>query len=362
MTNQEVNRINSEMLLKDNAWEFPNFAGLKKEEIIENQLIYSDKYSEGIGQEIVLEGIYFWYGKFCASSSEPMLINTSGSHIQMNFCLQNTMTYLPESTIKPFVRFKAYQHNLLLLPNRKMAVKWQPDVETEVFCINLSTEFFFNNLPENHSLRNHFQAGIRHILPAFLSTRNLPVTSKMIAALFEILHCQYSGYHKVLFVKAKVIELMALQFEQYEQMPAPDITSALKEEDIEKMHLAREILVGNVEAPLSMKDLAHQIGTNEFNLKKYFKEVFGKTVFGYLHDFRMEKSKEQLCQDGCKISDIAQRMGYKHATHFTAAFKKYYGFLPTKMRIGLFHLFQFAEYAAGVIGELQESGCAVESL
>ena len=363
-TNQgEANRANpEESLMKNISWAFPDFAGLKKDDLMANQLTYSDEYSEGIGQEIALEGIYLWYGKFRANSPDPIVIDTSGSHIQMNFCLQNTMTYLPESGVKPFVRFKAYQHNLLLLPKRKMAVKWLPDNEIEVFCINLSTEFFFNNLPENHSLRNHFQAGIRHILPAFLSTRNLPVTSKMIAALFEILNCQYAGYHKVLFVKAKVIELMALQFEQYEQMPAPDITSSLKEEDIEKMHLAREILVENVEAPLSMKDLAHQIGTNEFNLKKYFKEVFGTTVFGYLHDFRMEKSKEQLCQEGCKISDIAQRMGYKHATHFTAAFKKYYGFLPTKMRIGLFHLYHLAEYAAGLIGELQESGCAVESL
>ncbi|WP_221394666.1 AraC family transcriptional regulator [Dyadobacter sp. NIV53] len=243
-----------------------------------------------------------------------------------------------------------------------MLVQWHPGEETEGFAINITPDFFFNNLPETHPLYSHFQSGIDEVLPAFMSQRNLPVTPRMISTLFEILNCTYSGYHKSLFVKAKVIELLALQFEQYEQLPVPDIASAPKQEDIEKMHLARQILIDNIETPLSLKDLAHQIGTNEFNLKKYFKEVFGTTVFGYLHETRMEKSREQLCQDGNKIAEIAQRMGYKHATHFTAAFKKYYGYLPNKIRIVLINLFQITEYLIELGTELIESGGVVEMI
>lgn len=344
------------------SWQYPDFASLKKDEVIENHIVYDDDYIKGKGQEIMLDGVYFWYGNFRINSGQPMLINTSASHVQMNFCLQNVTTYFCESSVKPFVRFKPYQHNLLLLPQRKMVVQWQPGLETEVFSINISPEFFFHNLPETHPLCKHFKEGIAEVLPAFLSLRNLPLTSKMISILFEILHCQYSGYHKNLFVKAKVIELLALQFAQYEELPLPDMASPLKQEDIAKMHLAREILIENIESPLSIKDLAHQVGTNEFNLKKYFKEVFGTTVFGYLHDFRMEKSKEQLSVDGSKISEIAQRMGYKHATHFTAAFKKYFGFLPNKMRIGMLHLFHFSEYMAELVTEFGLAGSAFESI
>lgn len=344
------------------SWKYPDFNLLSRDEIIENNLEFDNDYIQGSGREILLRGVHFWYGNFQVHSRKRLLIDTSGSHIQMNFCLQNVTTYFSESFAQPFVRFRPYQHNLLLLPKRKMTVQWQPFVESEVFIINISPEFFFDNLPETHTLYKHFQEGIKEVLPAFLSLRNLPVTSRMISILFEILNCQYNGHHKNLFVKAKVIELLALQFDQHAQLPLPDITSALKEDDVVKMHLAKEILVENLEEPLSLKDLAHRVGTNEYSLKKYFKEVFGTTVFGYLHDFRMEKSKQELIADGCKISDVAQRMGYKHATHFTAAFKKYHGFLPNKMRIGLLNLLHFSDYFIELMTEITSESIFLEML
>lgn len=337
------------------SWQFPEYASLTKDEIIENHIDFCDEYRNGFGKEILMDGIYFWYGKFTVNSTKPMLVNTLSSHIQMNFSIQNVTTYFSDSLTKPFVRFKPHQHNLVLLPQRKMLVQWLADQETEIFSINITPEFFFNTLPESHPLSEHFKLGIEKRLPAFFSLRNLPVTAKMISVLFEILHCQYSGYHKSLFIKAKVIELLALQFEQYEHLPLPDITTPLKQEDVIKMHLARQILVENLEVTLSIKDLAQQVGTNEYSLKKYFKEVFGTTVFGYLHDFRMEKSKEQLSVEGSKISEVALKMGYKHATHFTAAFKKYYGFLPNKMRIGLLHLIHFSEFFSEFVQDFTET-------
>jgi len=84
--------------------------------------------------------------------------------------------------------------------------------------------------------------------------------------------------------------------------------------------------------------------------------------FGYLHEFRMEKSKEELGVDGTKISDVAQRMGYKHATHFTAAFKKYYGYLPNKMRLGILHLLHFSDYAFELAGQISGEGVFMETL
>jgi len=344
------------------AWHYPDFTSIKKEEVIENDVEYNDEFRIGFGKELILEDVYIWYGKFRSISKTRMLVVSSGSHVQMNFSLQNVTTYFTEILPKPFVQFKSHQHNLLLLPKKNMLVQWLPDQETEVFAVNITSDFFFSNLPETHPLYDHFRNGIAESLPAFMSQWNLPVTPRMISTLFEILNCQYSGYHKSLFVKAKVIELLALQFEQYEQLPVPDITSALKKEDVEKMHLAREILIENIETPLSLKDLAHRVGTNEFNLKKYFKEVFGTTVFGYLHEYRMEQSREQLCREGSKITEVAQRMGYKHATHFTAAFKKYYGYLPNKIRIGFLNLFHFSEYFIQLFTELMETGFITESI
>ena len=46
----------------------------------------------------------------------------------------------------------------------------------------------------------------------------------------------------------------------------------------------------------------------------------------------MQFAKELLVLGNEKIQVVAEKVGYKHATHFTAAFKKYFGHLPTKIR------------------------------
>ncbi len=248
----------------------------------------------------------------------------------------------------------------MLLPEKNFLMQWKPESTVEVFAINVSTSFFFQNLPAGHPVYTHFEKGIEKVLPAFMSQRHLPLTSRMMSLLFEIHHSTFEDYYKSMFIKAKVIELMAMQFEQYEQMPAPDITVAWKEADKERMHHARWILSENLEKSWSLKELAHLVGTNEFSLKKCFKEVFGKPVFAYLHDLRMETSMHLLQKPGYLISEIAQRAGYKNPTHFTVAFKKYFGVLPKKIRIGVIHLFHFCDYMVQILAESGEFGTVLE--
>ncbi len=335
------------------TWEFPNFTGLLKETVIEKQSDYTNTDTNGWGKEIFLEGIYIWYGLFRVTSDTPMVVNLPASHIQMHFCIQSGSTYFSTESPKAIATFKPQQHNLMLLPQQKMLVQWIAEQETEVFTINISPEIFFNTLPENHPVAKRFREGIALQKATFFSLANLPLSPKMLSTLFEIIHCSYNGFQKGLFIKAKVIELLAMQLEQYEILPLEESSTSLKKEDVIKMHLARQILVENLEVHISIKDLAQKVGTNDYSLKKYFKEVFGTTVFGYLHDFRMEKAKEQLVLEGSKISEVAKKMGYKHATHFTAAFKKYHGYLPNKMRIGIIQLPFFSQHFAEMMKELE---------
>jgi hypothetical protein len=73
--------------IKDNlqTWQFPDFTSISKDTIVENYTDFCDDFRKGFGKEILLDGIYFWYGHFSVGSSEPILINTAASHVQMNF-------------------------------------------------------------------------------------------------------------------------------------------------------------------------------------------------------------------------------------------------------------------------------------
>lgn len=326
---------NWEIKAQANRYVFPDICGLTKDDVYEKEFVPVEPAFSGNGREVGVEGVHLWYQSLEFHQKRTWLIENNAPRVQMNFNLQGKTSFYSDKLGKVFVRFKGGQHNLMLIPEGSMRLQWPAGERTEIFSLSLSTEFFFATLPASNPLCRHFGKGVDLQLPAFMSLRNLPVTPRMAQVLFDILHCDYEGHYKRLYVQAKAVELLLLQWDQYEKLPLPDFSSRLESEHADQMHAVRQVLDAHLDRNWSLKDLAHVVGTNEFNLKKYFKEVFGMTVFNYLHEARMEASRRELCKPGSTIHDVAQRVGYKHATHFTAAFKKYHGMLPTKLRAAL---------------------------
>ena len=133
--------------------------------------------------------------------------------------------------------------------------------------------------------------------------------------------------------------LLALHLEYQELLKAECIH--MKREDIAKMHQARNLIEQNVQNALSIAELARAVGTNQAYLKQHFKDTFGLTVFGYTLQYKMEYSKILLKEGQLTISDIAYQVGYKHATHFTQAFKKYFGCLPNSVKRAICFFWSF---------------------
>ncbi|MBE9586397.1 helix-turn-helix transcriptional regulator [Mucilaginibacter sp. JRF] len=227
---------------------------------------------------------------------------------------------------------KGYQHNLILFTDNSMFRQWQAEGHNEVLCIRISINFLKRYIPPNTAFDDLNQQ-IADNLPGILSATHLALTPNISAVINEILACRKKGVYRNFYLQAKVIELLVLQFEQFEH----HATTAHKELDVplyvKKMNLVRDILLDDLNTDLSLKELANKVGTNEFDLKKNFKKVFGNTVFGYLHQYKMERSKQLLLNANNKIATVAELMGYKHATHFTNAFKKYFGYLPNKLKL-----------------------------
>lgn len=122
---------------------------------------------------------------------------------------------------------------------------------------------------------------------------------------------------------------------QFEQTENDQLQLGLKKEELDRMQEVKEILMRNIESQFSLRTLAHMVGTNEFNLKKNFKAAFGTTVYGYFNQYKMEQAKAMLIEGDTKVAEVSGKMGYKHATHFTSAFKKYFGYLPTKIKMSM---------------------------
>ena len=159
------------------------------------------------------------------------------------------------------------------------------------------------------------------------------ITPAMTIALHQILQCPYHGLTKRIYLESKALELIALQLNQLsENRPNVLPSAALNPEDVAQIHLARDILIRNIENPPSLLALAKQSGINSFKLKQGFRQIFKTTVFGYLYAYRMEEARRLLELGHLSVAQVARSVGYAHPGKFAAAFKKKFGITPKALR------------------------------
>ena len=159
-------------------------------------------------------------------------------------------------------------------------------------------------------------------------------TPAMEMVIYQILHCPYQGSIQRIYLQSKILELIALRLEQTKEYVSIAPWKRLDSKRRDRLYHAKEILINNLDNPPSVLDLAQQVGLNHHQLKQGFHELFGTTVFGYLHEYRMEKARQMLCETNMQVAAIACTVGYANPGHFAAAFKNKFGVTPSVYRSG----------------------------
>jgi AraC-like DNA-binding protein len=270
---------------------------------------------------------------------------------QMIFVLKGRISFAKQTNAIAHHHMDTYQHNLYRVAHNADGFTLG-SFHDDIVCINLSEQFVNAYLPGNHAARQQLHAKPGPNALVMLFSANMPITPEMGTILQSLGSLSQSALHNQLLLESKAIELLALQIVQYEQWQASTNLLPIEEAVREKMEQARQLLIEHNGKQLSLRSLAHLVGTNEFNLKRDFKAVFGYTVFGYLNQYRMEQAKTLLINKDVTITEVSKKMGYKHATHFTSAFKKYFGYLPNTLKPGKLLLLMMMESLTATIQSL----------
>lgn len=141
----------------------------------------------------------------------------------------------------------------------------------------------------------------------------------------------YQGKLAIHYVENKVEEMHLLHYSNWRYAKEQKAMN-LHKKDEDALYEIKHFITENYNQEFTLQELAHRIGINQTKLKTGFKTLFGTTTFKYIHDLRMQKALELIQTKNYSIYEIAEFVGYKHSQHFTAAFKKYYGQLPTQVK------------------------------
>ncbi len=159
--------------------------------------------------------------------------------------------------------------------------------------------------------------------------KNLRITPAIYNSIQDIKMCTYEGLTRKIYLKSKAYEIIALLYESSENQKE---NFTLSSTDQKRIHDAAEIIRHNISSPLTIIELAHQLGINQTKLKTGFKALFGNTVFGYLQDIRMHQAKRYLLDTQMSVQEIGMLMGYQNTSNFSTAFKRVHGYTPMKLR------------------------------
>jgi AraC-like DNA-binding protein len=101
----------------------------------------------------------------------------------------------------------------------------------------------------------------------------------------------------------------------------------------EKVKEAESILLEHLQKmPPRMGIIAKTVALSESTLKRYFKLIYGKSVYDYYLNKKMELARTIMSQKPYSVNEIAELMGYEKVSHFIEIFKKHHGCSPGSIK------------------------------
>ena len=253
---------------------------------------------------------------------EKLKKDVQSNFIQFHFVLDGKIDFLfNQGSYK--LSLTSNRHLMLYNPNRELPLDIDIYAESVVITLLITIKKF-------HQLFSQDSEQI-----SFLSKENInqkfyneKATLKSVSnCLTQILDSSLKSTQNKLFLKSKVYEIFSLSFmknaDNNEQCPY-----IMSDDQVQRIKRAKEIIITKYNSPPTLVELSQEVKLSLRKLKEGFKEVYGKPVFQYLLDYKMELAKKMLNDGSYNVNEVSFELGYSTASHFISAFKKKYDITP----------------------------------
>ncbi|MDQ3290433.1 MAG: AraC family transcriptional regulator [Bacteroidota bacterium] len=220
------------------------------------------------------------------------------------------------------------RHNLLYTPDASSNHNFSQGVFRAVH-LSYDMDFFKSLLDPADPRFAPVLEAIDRKNPLLVAQADLPLPTGIQHVLRDFQQCTLQGATRHLYLEAKAMELFTWQMDQVLAATNVKLNASFPKADLEKLQLVHDYIQKNYLHPLTLTDLAKQFGLNEFKLKNGYKKLFGTPVYKTIHHLRMQTAADLLQNNILNISEVADFVGYSHISHFSAAFKKKFGYPPS---------------------------------
>ena len=146
--------------------------------------------------------------------------------------------------------------------------------------------------------------------------------------LYDMIDVDHKDVDIALYLESCLIRLLSFSVPEKEQASAESV-----QKPISKVSSAIQFISDHYKNPmLSQKDIAEAAQANEKYLQRLFKAETGQTLHQYLENIRMEAAVAMLNSSNYNINEISEYIGYNDRRTFSEAFKRKFGYAPSRYR------------------------------
>lgn len=129
-----------------------------------------------------------------------------------------------------------------------------------------------------------------------------------------------------LVLEGLALQLLGQHGQQQAQQPLT-VSKKLSPAESSRLHALHAQIIAAPEAPYELATLAQQTAMSGSSLRSKFRDLFGEPLFDFIRRQRLTKA-HALLASGHAIEHTAYICGYRHASNFTTAFKRQFGYSP----------------------------------
>lgn len=220
--------------------------------------------------------------------------------------------------------------NLMIIPPMNEIFELHEALDGTSFMITLSEGYLQDLSKRFPQVLEPILAKIKQRNLCLHNEQNMCITPRMRSIIQRIQHPGVDYMVGSLFLEAQILELLAMMFARQNKTSSNE--DALSGVDLDRIHRVQEILIDRLTDPPTLAELSKAVGTNEFKLKRGFKQVFGTTPYAYHLQHKLELTRSYILDTDLTIAEIAYEVGYSDPAHLTNAFRKQYGIPPSDLR------------------------------
>lgn len=133
------------------------------------------------------------------------------------------------------------------------------------------------------------------------------------------------------YLRLKVLELF-LVLSDLSAQDAVKPAAYFSGDTIQKVKALKAALMEQLDTKISLRELAAQYDLSLTMLKDCFKAIYGKPVYAFHREYKMQVATKLLTTTDLSIAELAGRLGYENPNKFSTAFRDVIGLSPRAYR------------------------------